>query len=97
VTISIPPEFTRSVVHVGSIAVDGVSLTVAELKGAEVRISIIPHTMENTIFKHYKVGDRVNVEFDIIGKYIERLLHPGKEPRSGPLPYDEQQLREMGY
>jgi riboflavin synthase len=73
-SIRIPAEFLRYVVHTGSIAVDGVSLTVAEITGDLCRISIIPHTMQNTIFRYYRASDRVNIEVDVIGKYVERML-----------------------
>ncbi len=77
-TIAYPREFSRYVIPVGSIAVDGVSLTVAEVGTQSVRISIIPHTWETTIFRFYQVDDRVNLEFDVLGKYIERwvLMNP---------------------
>lgn len=79
-TISYPRRFSRYVIPVGSISVDGVSLTVAELRTQSTRISIIPHTWTETIFQFYKVGDRVNLEFDLLGKYIERwvLMNPGE-------------------
>jgi riboflavin synthase len=73
-SIRIPGEFLRYIVHTGSIAIDGVSLTVAEIEGDLCRISIIPHTMEQTIFRFYRQSDRVNVEVDVIGKYVERML-----------------------
>jgi riboflavin synthase len=73
-SIALPHAFLHYVVPVGSIALDGVSLTVAELEGNVVRVSIIPHTMEHTIFRYYKNQDRVNLEFDILGKYVEQFL-----------------------
>lgn len=69
-----PRRFARYLIPVGSVAVNGVSLTVASLRGTKFGVSIIPHTMEVTTFKHLRVGDRVNIEFDMLGKYIERLL-----------------------
>ena len=75
--IRVPRRFARYLIPVGSIAVDGVSLTVASLKGNEFAVSIIPHTMEVTTFKSLKVGNRVNLEFDVLGKYVERLLKAG--------------------
>ncbi len=73
-SIRIPEQFLRYVVPVGSIAIDGVSLTIAELSFNIVRVSIIPHTLQHTIFALYRTGSRVNLEFDVIGKYIEQLL-----------------------
>ena len=69
-----PRRPMKYVIPVGSIAINGVSLTVAELTGNEIGISIIPHTWEVTTFKNLRVGDKVNVEFDMLGKYVERLL-----------------------
>lgn len=69
-----PKKFAKYLIPVGSIAVNGVSLTVAELKGNTFGISIIPHTMEVTTFQYLKPGDAVNLEFDMLGKYVERLL-----------------------
>lgn len=70
----IPQRFTRYLIPVGSIAVNGVSLTVARLQGREFAVSIIPHTMDVTTFRYMKVGDKANIEFDVLGKYVERLL-----------------------
>jgi riboflavin synthase len=73
-TVRLPQEFLRYVIPVGSIAVDGVSLTVARLKENHVTLSIIPHTFEKTIFRDLNPGADVNIECDLIGKYIERLM-----------------------
>ncbi|MEX1276620.1 MAG: riboflavin synthase [Bacteroidota bacterium] len=70
----IPQRFARYLIPVGSIAVNGVSLTVARLQGREFAVSIIPHTMDVTTFRYMKVGDKANIEFDVLGKYVERLL-----------------------
>src|SRR5258706_5837283 len=86
-TLRIPPEFGRYCVQTGSIAVDGVSLTIARLAGGSVGVSIIPHTLEHTLFQHYKLCDRVNLEFDVVGKYVERMLHTSNQEvvgREGP-------------
>ena len=64
-------------VEKGSICIDGVSLTVFNVKEGSFRVTIIPHTMEVTNFKIYKVGTVVNLEFDVIGKYIKRLFDLG--------------------
>ncbi|TSA24231.1 riboflavin synthase [bacterium] len=69
-----PRRFARYLIPVGSIAINGVSLTIASLRGNNFAVSIIPHTWEVTTFKCLRVGDRVNVEFDMLGKYVERLL-----------------------
>lgn len=74
--IAAPPEVMRYVVFKGSIAVDGISLTVADLlpKNKGFRIWIIPHTYEVTALHTQKVGDEVNLEADILGKYVEKFL-----------------------
>ncbi len=96
VTIRIPESFSRYVVPIGSIAIDGVSLTVASLKEFDAMVSIIPHTLNNTIFVDYKKGSRVNLEFDIIGKYVEKQFNRGSEPGDKSLLSGEK-LKEWGY
>ena len=96
VTLQIPDQFGRYVVPVGSIAVDGVSLTVASVKDSDVVLSIIPHTMDKTIFNDYIVGTRVNLELDIIGKYIENLVNH-KQNVSERSSLSEDKLKEWGY
>jgi riboflavin synthase len=72
--IQVPKRFANHLVPVGSIAVNGVSLTMAEVKGNSIAVSIIPHTMEVTTFKLLQPGKAVNLEFDVLGKYVERLF-----------------------
>lgn len=72
--IAAPAEVMRYVVFKGSIAVDGISLTVAAVQRGGFRIWIIPHTYEVTALSERKVGDAVNLEADLIGKYVEKLL-----------------------
>jgi riboflavin synthase len=74
VWIDTPPELLRYVVEKGSIAVDGVSLTVAALDGAGFAVALVPHTLEVTTLGRLSPGDRVNLEVDILAKYVERLL-----------------------
>lgn len=70
-------ETGNFLVEKGSVCIDGVSLTVFNVKEGSFRVTIIPHTMDVTNFKTYKVGSRVNLEFDVIGKYIKRLFDTG--------------------
>lgn len=93
--ILIPQEFQRYVIPVGSIAIDGVSLTIAGIQGPVIMVSIIPHTMDNTIFRSFRPGTVVNLEFDMVGKYIERML--AGTPSGGKIVLKEGNLREMGY
>ena len=73
-TFRIDPEYARYVVRKGSIALNGVSLTVAELQGDLVTVSLIPTTLVETTFGDATVGDLANVEVDVVGKYVERML-----------------------
>jgi riboflavin synthase len=79
--IQVPKRFALYLVPVGSIAVNGVSLTMADVEGSSFAVSIIPHTMEVTTFKSLRTGAQVNLEFDILGKYIERLYTERGKPR----------------
>lgn len=67
------PEFGNFTIEKGSITIDGVSLTVINSGARDFSVAIIPYTRENTSFKHLQVGDTVNLEFDVIGKYVARL------------------------
>lgn len=73
-TIEIPAGHSRYVAKKGSICVDGVSLTINEVSGNSFDLNIIPHTAENTIIGNYSVGDSVNIEVDMLARYLERLL-----------------------
>ena len=79
--IAAPADIRRYVVFKGSIAIDGISLTVAGVTRGGFRIWIIPHTWEVTALQERKVGDRVNLEADLLGKYVERFV--GKSRKSG--------------
>ncbi|MCX7929324.1 MAG: riboflavin synthase [Chlorobi bacterium] len=72
--VECPTEKMRYVVPLGSIALDGISLTIARVEHTRFMVAIIPHTWEHTTLHHRRIGDSVNLEFDIIAKYVERLL-----------------------
>lgn len=72
--IKVPAELERYIAEKGSITIDGVSLTVNGVFDGGFDINIIPHTLEETIIKHYQTGTRVNLEVDLIARYLERLL-----------------------
>jgi riboflavin synthase len=74
IEIEVPPQLRRYFVEKGSVTVDGVSLTVADVRPNSFTVWTIPHTREITTLGERKVGDRVNLECDLLGKYIERLL-----------------------
>ncbi len=79
-TIEAPPDVLRYVVEKGSIAIDGISLTVAAVTSRSFSVSVIPHTASVTILGGKRPWDKVNLEADIIGKYVERLLSPNGKP-----------------
>jgi len=72
--VTAPPEVMKYIITKGSIAVDGISLTVVDCTDRTFRVSLIPHTAKLTTLGHKKAGDRVNLESDIIGKYVERMM-----------------------
>ena len=72
--IEIPPELTRYVIFKGSLSIEGVSLTIAQIDGMQVTTAIIPHTLEMTNLKSFRPGDPMNLEVDVIAKYVERML-----------------------
>ena len=75
VTIKTPPELLKYIIKKGSIAIDGISLTVTEVTDTGFSVSLIPHTAKETTLGFKKPGDEVNLETDIIGKYVEHLLN----------------------
>ena len=92
--IRIPESVSRYVVQKGSIAVDGISLTVNAYQGGEIRMTLIPYTIEKTTLMEKRVGDRVNLEADILGKFVEKLLaREDKEPGQVDLSF----LKEHGF
>jgi riboflavin synthase len=96
VTVDIPHDFLRYVIPIGSIAIDGVSLTIASLRESRITVSLIPHTLEETTLKSLGVGSKVNLEFDLIGKYIERLV-TGSDKSLTTQPLTSETLRRWGY
>jgi riboflavin synthase len=94
--IRAPDGLARYIAHKGSICVDGTSLTVNAVNGAEFDLNIIPQTMAETLFGEYRVGSRVNLEVDIIARYLERLLL-GDGAASADAGVSLQTLAEHGY
>ena len=74
--VRVPRALERYMVHKGSVTLDGVSLTIAALEGCVAGVAVIPHTYANTILGSYRNGTVINVEVDVIGKYVEKLLGP---------------------
>jgi len=86
VRIVVRPEkdLARYIAKKGSITVDGCSLTVNDLIGDDFVLNVIPHTQQETIIKNYKAGDNVNLEVDVVARYLERLLMQGSQEASTP-------------
>ena len=80
-TITAPAQVLRYVVEKGSIAIDGISLTVARVETDRFAVSVIPHTAAVTLLGQRRTGDRVILESDLVGKYVERLLRPAPEEK----------------
>ncbi len=72
--IEAPAELAKYIAHKGSICVDGTSLTVNAVRGAVFELNIVPHTLQETIMERYRAGTRVNLEVDLIARYLERLM-----------------------
>lgn len=81
-SVSFPPENAPLVMYKGSITINGVSLTIAEAADNVLTVALIPHTLEHTTLHSLKLGDKVNLEFDMIGKYIENILEKREHAKS---------------
>ncbi|MCP1374010.1 riboflavin synthase [Dyella lutea] len=77
-TFEVPPALARYIAAKGSVCIDGTSLTVNEVDGARFGVNLIPHTVEHTAFHARRVGDAVNIEVDVIARYVERLIGGGQ-------------------
>lgn len=92
--VEAPAEVARYLVLKGSIAVDGISLTVARVAGPVFAVAVIPHTWANTTLREVRPGRRVNLETDLLAKYVERLL---EQMEARPARLTVEKLRELGY
>jgi riboflavin synthase len=95
VKILIPDELEKYLIKEGSISINGISLTIADLNSNVISISVIPHTWQNTNLKDKKVNEKVNVEIDILAKYVEKLL--AKPNDNSDKNITEGWLKELGY
>ncbi|NNG26497.1 MAG: riboflavin synthase, partial [Ignavibacteriaceae bacterium] len=93
--INVDESLQKYLVEEGSITIDGISLTIAELDNSKVGISIIPHTWKNTSIQFIKVGGKVNIETDVLAKYIEKLLRKNGTEHTTNI--TENWLKELGY
>jgi riboflavin synthase len=93
--IRYPRAFSKYMIPVGSVSINGVSLTIAEKRDEHFIVSIIPHTFEHTCFRDYATGEKVNLEFDLLGKYVVGLIEEGK--KGGGIQLDAALLESLGY
>ncbi len=94
--IEAPSELARYIAIKGSICVDGVSLTVNAVDGAQFTLTIVPHTLEETTIRHYRAGSRVNLEVDLIARYLERLILGDQAAETGSSHITETLLAQSG-
>ena len=95
--IEAPAELAKYIVHKGSITVDGTSLTVNGVDGARFELNIVPHTLQETIMATYRAGSQVNLEVDLIARYLERLLLGDKAAEPGARGVTREQLLKAGF
>lgn len=95
--IQAPDALARYIAEKGSISVDGVSLTVNRVDGAAFELNIVPHTLAETTLANFKIGQRVNLEVDLIARYLERLLLGDQAAQPGGGGLTEALLREHGF
>ncbi len=91
IEVHISDKLNAYVIEEGSIALNGISLTIARLEGIRVGISVIPHTYHNTNIKNWKMGQHINVETDFFARYIEKMLQPDRKTMN------EDWFKKMGY
>ncbi len=96
-TIEAPTELAKYIAHKGSICIDGTSLTVNAVRGAVFELNIVPHTLQETIMADYQVGSRVNLEVDLIARYLERLMLGDRAAESEPGGVTEALLKSRGF
>ena len=92
--LRVPRELDRYLVSKGSIAVDGISLTMAQVQGDEIAVAVIPHTWRSTTLHTRRPGERLNLECDILAKYVAKMLAAMERPAEPPT---IEKLRELGY
>ena len=91
--VQVPQELQQYLVYKGSVAVDGISLTIASIEGSTLAVTIIPHTYNATNLAGKRIGDRLNLECDILAKYVEKML--GRMERPSGLTVEK--LKQLGY
>jgi len=93
--ITVEPQYITHIIPKGSITIDGISLTVNDVYEESFRLTIIPHTLENTLMKTYKIGTKLNIETDVFARYIDHILaHRGKKKS---MSWDDVDKIQMSY
>jgi riboflavin synthase len=96
--LSMPTDLAHYIAEKGSVTVDGTSLTVNSLSEGKFRLTIVPHTVKETVFSDYKIGSKVNLEVDLIARYLERLLtKESTSDYSAPSNINESMLQKAGF
>lgn len=94
-TFQIPEDKLKYIIYKGSITINGISLTISEIRNNTFSIAVIPHTFNNTVLKYLNIGDRVNIETDIIGKYVEKMMGLGNNNQNRKINIEF--LKENGF
>lgn len=97
VDMKVSEDISKYIVDKGSVALNGVSLTIADLKDNSISVSIIPETWNSTNFKYLKTGDKLNIEVDIVGKYVDKLMNKKQEEKEKKEKITKDLLRENGF
>ncbi|MCF8000855.1 MAG: riboflavin synthase [Halanaerobiales bacterium] len=97
IDLKVSEEVSKYIVDKGSIALNGISLTIAEIKDDSITVSIIPETWNSTNFKYLKTGDKLNIEVDIVGKYVNKLMNKKQEEKEKKKKITKDLLRENGF
>jgi riboflavin synthase len=82
IRLEVPAEIVGQIAQKGSVALDGISLTVTDVKGSEFGVAVIPFTLEHTTLADRRPGDRIHIETDVLAKYVDRLIHSDRESES---------------
>jgi riboflavin synthase len=93
--VDVPEHLQKYLISEGSIAIDGVSLTIANLQSTEIGVSVIPHTFKNTIISEYKINQSVNIETDFLAKYVENFILAYSQDGKSGLTMDK--IKELGF
>ncbi len=93
--IEVKPKYIAHIIPKGSITIDGISLTVNDVNESSFRLTIIPHTLENTLMKNYQIGTKLNIETDVFARYIDHIL--AHRSKRASLSWDEVDSLQMSY